>query len=371
VGGALAAPRTWDEGARSWGEPTPVRAQVMQCSAELIDRARAWSRRQESQVDTRYASLPKTYSFASAGSSRLGAFEVYMVTSLGDDGKAYPPVPRCTLLHSKLSTRHFPRAANIVKAAQEVISPYFHLQLAKQEEDERQRRPAPVAEVEDCDTLLRLAVNGLTGGAVAERQSLTEWLTALGSKDAQRPTAAESEQLVSKYAPQIARVRHGASPAVAAEADAALRAHTDDLPVLRAIGLSDVALLEREVARHRWASPSVQAEAEAKLHELRDAPRAETEADLGVKALLAHRPLEASALRRAKERHTGLGASVLEELGATLRRVETADEAIQLAMYDGATPILLRCVVQEHQANASGSILTLAEAHLAQLSNSS
>jgi hypothetical protein len=68
-------------------------------------------------------SLPSNVAFAHARESRLGAFEVYMLTSFPADGSL--AVPRVAGLHSKLWTRRFPHCGRLIKELQNLLLPAF------------------------------------------------------------------------------------------------------------------------------------------------------------------------------------------------------------------------------------------------------
>ena len=67
--------------------------------------------------------LPDNVAFTHAAESRLGAFEVFLVTNFADDGVL--ALPRVAGLHSKLWTRRFPSAARLVREVQHVLLPVF------------------------------------------------------------------------------------------------------------------------------------------------------------------------------------------------------------------------------------------------------
>ena len=67
--------------------------------------------------------LPTNLAYTGAPESRIGAFEVYLITAFPSDGSLH--VPRVAGLHSKLWTRRFPNANNIVRHCQAVLAPVF------------------------------------------------------------------------------------------------------------------------------------------------------------------------------------------------------------------------------------------------------
>ena len=76
-----------------------------------------------SSASSRALGLPDNVAHAHAAESRLGAFEVALVTNLPADGAVH--VPRVAGLHSKLHTRRFPNVRRLVSACQELLLPAF------------------------------------------------------------------------------------------------------------------------------------------------------------------------------------------------------------------------------------------------------
>ena len=81
--------------------------------------------------------IPTTVPFANASRSRIGAFEVYLVTCVGSAG-----VPESVGLHSKLLTRHWPRPQTIVARCQSVLAPAFRRYEAAAHDDDDEAQEA-------------------------------------------------------------------------------------------------------------------------------------------------------------------------------------------------------------------------------------
>lgn len=69
------------------------------------------------------AGLPENVPYARAKESRLGAFEIYILTAFPLDGSLH--VPRVAGLWSKLWTRRFPNGTKLLKECQALLLPVF------------------------------------------------------------------------------------------------------------------------------------------------------------------------------------------------------------------------------------------------------
>jgi len=290
---------------------------------------------------------PSNLSYACAAPSRIGAFEVYMVSRYGSEA------PHCELLHSKLLTGTWPRLADLVQSVEGALLPFWA--------DSALLSAASQKVQEHSDLEMHIEI----WQGFARPQTLSTALTRLSSL-----AAADEEVMRLMEADDVEGMR----------AVVGVRDYSRSLRLLVHQRISDFEssnrMLERavhtenlnqqdidralnmfaEASSTRGESTEWRAAAESKLVEMRAA-------DVALRAAIKARPVERAVMQAAMQEHGKQASAVVRaEMSAALQVAEAADAQLLRWRWSvkGQAPYEakeLAAALEQHGHMASASVL--------------
>ena len=290
---------------------------------------------------------PSNLSYACAAPSRIGAFEVYLVSRYGSES------PRCELLHSKLLTGTWPRLADLVQSVEGALIPFWAdsalLPAASQKVQEHSELEAQIeiwqgfARPQTLSTartrLSSLAAADEEVMRLMEADDVEGMRAVVGVRDVSRSLLPLVHQRLSDF-----------------ESSTRMLQRTVNTENLNQEDIDRTLSMFAEASSTRGESTLWRTAAEAKLVEMRAA-------DVALRAAIKARPVERAVMQAAMQEHgKKASAAVRAEMSAALELVEAADAQLLRWRWSvkGQAPYEakeLAAALEQHGHMASASVL--------------